>query len=766
MKIHSLIFSIILTSVFASAQQNVGIGTTSPSVTSILDITSTDKGVLIPRMTGAQRVAINSPATGLLVYQTDTYGPPPSTTPGFYVYDFQGIMGAWKRIARQDEIPTIPAATWITTGSDQYNNNSGGIGIGTGAAPSSSAALEIKSTTKGFLFPRMTYTERTTIPTLAPGLLVYQTNSGGFPVQPSGIYSYDGTAWKRMARSDEIGGGGGSSSWTVIGDDQYGNLIGNVGIGTTTPTSKFHLVGNMLQESGNMTLNNTNGTIQFQNSGVNRGFIQLSGNNLRLGTNSNNTGGSLIIRMNGTERLVIDSTGYVGIGTTSPDSKLHVHGGPITISRTGSNPLNSIPYAPVVHFEISDENNKAGGLYFADGPTELANAYFTHKTTSPDFFRFGISDPDALDLIIADTKRVGINMSSSANEILGQLHVRGEPDVDELALSNSALGGSPIIQFYERLPGGGLDKSTFVQMNDDNLRMGTNSGNTSGDIVFRLDAIDQMILTHSGNLGIGTTSAPIAKLHIEGGEDADPNPLTGHNGYIELGPYNSTNLILDNNEIMARDGINNSPLTLQNDGGDLRVGSNNRLFVSDNGNVGIGTGSPSAKLQVVGRGVFSNNGQALAIDGVDPHMAFYQSGVYRSFIEQTGTTLFLGVNGGKMHLDASQIAIGDVYNTANTYKLAVSGKVICEELKVELHTSWPDYVFGNNYDLLPLAELKSFIATNNHLPNIPKASEVENNGFEVGEMNRKLLEKVEELTLYIINLQDQIDELKANTEKK
>ena len=97
------------------------------------------------------------------------------------------------------------------------------------------------------------------------------------------------------------------------------------------------------------------------------------------------------------------------------------------------------------------------------------------------------------------------------------------------------------------------------------------------------------------------------------------------------------------------------------------------------------------------------------------------------------------------------------------YKLTVTGKIICEELKVELAGNWPDYVFADEYNLKPLHELKTFIDTNHHLPNIPKAADVEKEGFEVGEMNRKLLEKVEELTLYVIDLQRQIDALKQTS---
>jgi len=73
---------------------------------------------------------------------------------------------------------------------------------------------------------------------------------------------------------------------------------------------------------------------------------------------------------------------------------------------------------------------------------------------------------------------------------------------------------------------------------------------------------------------------------------------------------------------------------------------------------------------------------------------------------------------------------------------------------------WPDYVFEEDYNLLPLSEVEQFIQQNNRLPDIPSAKEIEENGLNIGEMQSKLLLKIEELTLYILDLQKQIDELK------
>ena len=97
----------------------------------------------------------------------------------------------------------------------------------------------------------------------------------------------------------------------------------------------------------------------------------------------------------------------------------------------------------------------------------------------------------------------------------------------------------------------------------------------------------------------------------------------------------------------------------------------------------------------------------------------------------------------------------------STYKLAVDGKILAEEVKVALSTGWPDYVFTKDYERMPLQDLKSFIEKNHHLPNIPSQKEVkEAGGISVGEMNAKLLEKLEELTLYLIEEDEKIDALR------
>ena len=96
------------------------------------------------------------------------------------------------------------------------------------------------------------------------------------------------------------------------------------------------------------------------------------------------------------------------------------------------------------------------------------------------------------------------------------------------------------------------------------------------------------------------------------------------------------------------------------------------------------------------------------------------------------------------------------------YKLAVGGDILAERIVIKLQDSWvwPDYVFSNNYQLQDLNELEKQVMGNKHLPGIPSAKELKEKGLSLGEMQSLLLKKIEELTLYIINQQKEITDLK------
>jgi hypothetical protein len=100
------------------------------------------------------------------------------------------------------------------------------------------------------------------------------------------------------------------------------------------------------------------------------------------------------------------------------------------------------------------------------------------------------------------------------------------------------------------------------------------------------------------------------------------------------------------------------------------------------------------------------------------------------------------------------------------YRLAVNGKIIAEELDIKLREEWPDYVFNKNYILPDLHETENYIKTNNHLPGVPSSEQISQKGMNVGEINTILLKKVEELTLYIISLQKEVENLKQEKSTK
>jgi hypothetical protein len=114
-----------------------------------------------------------------------------------------------------------------------------------------------------------------------------------------------------------------------------------------------------------------------------------------------------------------------------------------------------------------------------------------------------------------------------------------------------------------------------------------------------------------------------------------------------------------------------------------------------------------------------------------------------------------------LNATGGNVGIGTLY--PGSFKLAVEGKIGAREVNV-LTGPWPDYVFDVNYDLLSLTEVESFIKLNKHLPGVPAASHVEMNGVNLGEMNTLLMKKVEELTLYLIELKNVNDMIKQSNE--
>lgn len=181
------------------------------------------------------------------------------------------------------------------------------------------------------------------------------------------------------------------------------------------------------------------------------------------------------------------------------------------------------------------------------------------------------------------------------------------------------------------------------------------------------------------------------------------------------------------------------------------------LFISttqgsnETGKVGIGNvTSPSAKLHIKAD---SGERADLMLEATGTSAIYFKN--TDNSISLTGNIMTLSASG--FSYTNGNVAIGTMPN--NDYKLAVKGIIRSEEVVVELMTSWPDYVFDSDYSLPKLKEVKAFVSENGHLPGLPNASQVSENGLGLGEMNAKLLEKIEELTLYIIEQEERIQKL-------
>jgi len=231
----------------------------------------------------------------------------------------------------------------------------------------------------------------------------------------------------------------------------------------------------------------------------------------------------------------------------------------------------------------------------------------------------------------------------------------------------------------------------------------------------------------SGNVGIGT-STPTGALDVQGGIVA--KYPSGNQLSIQSNAWRW--------DFDVDEGSGNN-FRLRN-----MTSATVPFIVTTTGNVGIGTTTPQWKLDVAG--LISSNGQAIInVDATSINLGDVASG------DGLRDKLYFSTRDTKRVVidENGNVGIG---TTNPTQKLTVNGTIYGKEVKVDLSVPGPDYVFANNYQLLTLNELKTYIDQHKHLPEVPSAKEMEANGINVGEMNMLLLKKIEELTLYVIEL--------------
>lgn len=250
----------------ASAQSGVGIGTTNPDASSALDVTSTTKGFLMPRMTTAQRTAITAPAAGLQVYDT--------TTNSQWYYNgtawVQGGTTAASSKFTNDATNTRVALTNLSdgitarpAGTEFAIKDNGAIGIGT-ATPNTDALLEMNTTNKGLLLPRVQLTSLTSpapLATFTPGMVVYCIgNAGTAPNNvTAGFYIASSTSWTRTTMS--LGDRG---DITITGDMQTPTFTIDNGVVASEKLASSLKVGGGAP---------TNPSVALEVTGGNKGFV-------------------------------------------------------------------------------------------------------------------------------------------------------------------------------------------------------------------------------------------------------------------------------------------------------------------------------------------------------------------------------------------------------------------------------------------------------------------------------------------------------------
>lgn len=342
------------------------------------------------------------------------------------------------------------------------------------------------------------------------------------------------------------------------------------------------------------------------------------------------------------------------------------------------------------------------------------------------------------------TDKVGIGTTSPGVTLTTRSGINALPVTSGITQPGGALrvegGDNAVVDF------GTYSTNTWIQATD----------KTSLDVNYNLN-----LNPNGGKVGIGTASP------------------TNH---LQIGSVGSTGYA--GNAIAIGDGTNVVALHYGPTGylvanGNLALGGNtnaNQLFLAGGGNVGIGTTTPTAKLYVAAGG---RNGLKIddSLDGTpaSKYLSFWQ-GTGAAVIDPIGTcviylgydqssdVMFGGSSSNGVWKASGNVIIGQTTQINSAYKLDVYGKARANEIVV--NSSGADFVFDKKYALPKLSDVKAYINKNQHLPEIPSAKEMQTNGMSVGEINTKLLQKVEELTLYTIEKDKQIIEEKQTNNQQ
>ncbi len=333
---------------------------------------------------------------------------------------------------------------------------------------------------------------------------------------------------------------------------------------------------------------------------------------------------------------------------------------------------------------------------------------------------------------------------------------------------------------------GDINKIDFDYLNPSNYLDATGSWHSlpAGSSVWNVNGND-IYNSNSGNVGVGT-STPSEKFEvvrtagtgISGGMSLKNLSTASKNSEIKF-KQNSTNLWAIGCDVQHNNSQNFFIYDNVTNGGF----GDTRFIIDANGNIGIGTLTQSEKLQVTDGSIFlQGENQGLIVDAQSSKRIGFmkysgrEAGIWRVAnqdfeIGRVNVSALPGTPSSfttDFYIDGSgRVGINTVPPTTSTfYKLFVDGGIAARDVKVTANT-FPDYVFAKDYKLMSIYELEQYIKINQHMPEMPSAKEIaSNNGYQIGEMIKKLVKQNEEQALYIIDLQKQVDELKTQFNKK
>ena len=311
----------------------------------------------------------------------------------------------------------------------------------------------------------------------------------------------------------------------------------------------------------------------------------------------------------------------------------------------------------------------------------------------------------------------------------------------------------------------------------------------NADLIFKTNATNRAVIKNNGYVGIGIMN-PAHILHVHGSGTTGGGTTGGGGlstaalsrqgqgteskllpiGHITPIAYAAIQLTNNTTGTSATDGLlfevksKNATINLQEKGSiTFRNANDVSMYISKEHNVGIGVTNPEGKLEIKGNVIIRNSLKSLQLFNGNSRFSFVVPHIYQA---QTEGFQGLGIY-DEVHqqyritvTNEGKVGIG---TTTPREKLTIKGKILSEENIVVLDantSSYPDYVFEDNYSLMNLSELDKYIEKNNHLPEIPTADQVKKDGLKLAEMNIKLLKKIEELTLYTIKQQKEIDRQK------